>query len=111
EPCRGEVYQEPTSVKIAEFKIPEQSLENALLAFARQAGVQLVMNSSQVGGFTSSRVTGRYSRTRGLQILIGSLPFSTEWVGTNTLVIKRRRVAVQQQSLAVRKVAAVAAGP
>ncbi|MGC4253083.1 MAG: hypothetical protein QM605_16855 [Sphingobium sp.] len=76
------------------FNIPAQSLETALIAFARQAGVQLVANPSDLRDFQSTRLVGSFAPSKGADIMLRSLPLSVEWVGS-TLVVKPRALVMR----------------
>ena len=86
------------------FSIPEQDLSTGLLAFSQQAGVQLVLNPSDVRGYRSHNVFGKLPAAAALETLLGSSPLAAEWSGEHTLVIKPRNVRL----VAMREPAAVA---
>jgi iron complex outermembrane receptor protein len=64
-PAEAQVRAESVS-----FDIPSQPINEALLAFARQAGVRLVMPDAQFGDARSNAVRGAYDRETALAELL-----------------------------------------
>ena len=56
------------------FSIPSQSLERALLQYAQQADVEILIDSQDVTGLKSHAIQGNLSLKEGLRQLIGSNP-------------------------------------
>ena len=73
------------------FDLPSQGLGPAMIAFARQAGVQIAVNPEDVRGYHSQPLSGSYTPAQALSFMLAAKPFSSEWVSGTTLVIKRRR--------------------
>ncbi|EKT59902.1 TonB-dependent hemoglobin/transferrin/lactoferrin family receptor [Providencia sneebia] len=72
-PVLSYAQTEQSSQTIA-FSIPAQSLEQALINYAQQANVEILINSQDVIGLKSQAVTGNYSLNAGLKKLIGANP-------------------------------------
>lgn len=56
------------------FDIPAQAMAQAVLAFARQAGVDLYMNDVDLSAYTSVALKGSFSIETGLTRLLGNSP-------------------------------------
>ena len=72
-----------------EFDIPAQPLSSAVVAFSRQAGVQVVASSKDLEGISSVAVKGRYSLREAVQRMLESSGLSAAFNGENAVAIKR----------------------
>ncbi len=63
------------------FDIPAQDLNNAILAFADHAGVQVFYEVSRVNGLRSAAVRGSYSREQALAQLLASTGMTYHFSG------------------------------
>lgn len=70
------------------FNIPGSSLHAALLAFADQAGVQLVINAADIRNMPAQPVIGKFSRREALKRLTARAAVSLRWTGPNTLAVR-----------------------
>lgn len=71
----------------ARFEIPAQSLATALVQFARQAELQLVTSSVELGSRETSGISGRLSVRRALESLLDRTGLAFTLVGENTVAI------------------------
>ena len=85
------------------FHIPAQDLTSSLLAFARQADVQVVIDIPDTREYRSAEVIGKFAPAHALKMLIGSSPVAAEWSGPGTVIIR----AATMQSLRRRSAAGV----
>jgi iron complex outermembrane receptor protein len=91
------------------FDIRKNQLEFALLDFAAQAGIQVVMQSSTVEGLKARRVVGRMTARDALRSLINGAAVDVEWSGASMVTIRPAQVRVQPVSM--QQPAAAAAAP
>lgn len=91
---------------IKSYSIPDGRLDAALLTFAEQAGVQVVMQAQDVRGYRAPAVTGRLSREQALQRLIGAAPVVAKWINPDTVSV--RTAAERPRLIAARTMAPVA---
>ncbi|WP_165491587.1 TonB-dependent receptor domain-containing protein [Stutzerimonas kirkiae] len=56
--------------QVHDFDIPAQPLNNAMLLFAEQSGLEIVLDNPDIGRHFSQRLSGRYSVESGLQHLL-----------------------------------------
>lgn len=90
----------------ADFDIPSQSLESALLEFSRQADVQVMVESTALAGLTSARLKGRLVIGRALDALLQNTGLSYDAIGSTVTV----RPIVASTTVPVLRLAAVPAG-
>ena len=74
----------------ADFHIPPQPLENALLNFSKQVNIQVLMDANEVKGILSQGVSGTYRTGAALDELLGQTGFEYELSGPNTITIHTR---------------------
>lgn len=79
--------------RLVEFNIPAQPLGKAVIVFAEQAGIEVFFDSSKLAGLQSGAVTGRHSPRQALDLLLGSLPVSYNFVGENRVSLERLKTA------------------
>ena len=73
------------------FSIPAQSLERALLQYAQQAKVEILIDSQEITGLKSRAIKGDLSLNDGLRQLIGSNPVRYT-IENNRVVIYRNTI-------------------
>lgn len=56
------------------FDVPAQPMSQAVLAFARQAGVDLYVGDVDLSSYTSAAIKGAYSPAAALVHLLGNSP-------------------------------------
>ena len=71
-----------------QFNIPGQPIDGALIAYAQQAHVQLVVSASILKGLRASSVIGSYDAQKALSILLGQSGLLFEVIGPNTITIR-----------------------
>lgn len=69
------------------FSIPPQSLSTALLAYAEQAGLQIIFRTDLLQGYQSSGIHGTYTIADATLALLAETSFSLEFVGPRTAVV------------------------
>lgn len=72
-----------------DFDIPAQALGSAVLAFAEQAGVQVLFDSQRLHGLQSSSLKGRYGAEDGLARLLGSAPVTYRFTSERQVTLSR----------------------
>jgi len=88
------VYAAQPAVKAAQpavlmLDIPAQSLGSAVLAFADQAGLQVLFDSQRLAGLQSTTVNGQYSVQEGLARLLGNAPVEYRFNGERQVTLTR----------------------
>jgi len=69
--------------------IPAQSLGSAVLAFADQAGLQVLFDSQRLAGLQSTTVKGQYGVQEGLAYLLGNAPVEYRFNGERQVTLTR----------------------
>ena len=82
------------------FSIPSQSLERALLQYAQQADVEILIDSQDVTGLKSHAIQGNLSLKEGLRQLIGSNPIHYS-IQNNRISISRIPTVSSDKSVVV----------
>ncbi len=97
------------------FDIPARTLEQALLLFADQAGVQVAMQARDVRGLHSQPISGSYSSADALRRIVNDAPVQVRWTGVNTVSVRAapmvRRAAWQPAAEAPQASAPVVEDP
>jgi iron complex outermembrane recepter protein len=96
------------------FSMPSQDMESALLAFAKTANIQLIINTSELKGLTAPAIVGRYTPAEALAHLLRASVLDFKWTGPNTLAIRRQPLlhpAAQRIESPVQSTAASEASP
>lgn len=88
------MYAAQPAVKAAQpavlmLDIPAQSLGSAVLAFADQAGLQVLFDSQRLAGLQSTTVNGQYSVQEGLARLLGNAPVEYRFNGERQVTLTR----------------------
>ncbi|HCT06776.1 MAG TPA: ligand-gated channel, partial [Pseudomonas sp.] len=71
------------------FDIPAQSLGSAVLAFADQAGLQVLFDSQRLQGLSSTALKGHFSVQEGLGRLLGGAPVEYRFTGERQVTLNR----------------------
>ncbi|OLF52111.1 TonB-dependent receptor [Pseudomonas chlororaphis] len=71
------------------FDIPAQALDSAVLAFAEQAGLQVLFDSQRLKGLRSSPLKGSYNVQEGLARLLGNAPVEYRFTGDSQVTLNR----------------------
>jgi iron complex outermembrane recepter protein len=87
------VFAEGQSVT-THFDIPAQSLNQALLAFGRQSGWQLLYSTELVENLRSRPLKGEHSPEEGLKILLGDAPLEAVSTGSRAITLKPAKKAL-----------------
>ena len=69
------------------FAIPAQGLSDALLAFSRETGIQVIFRPDDVKGFETKGLEGEASAEEGLRRLIGGTGLSVDMISETSAVI------------------------
>ena len=78
----------PHKVQAAVLDIPEQSLADALVAFGRQANVQVLYSPDLVQGVRAPALQGEMSIGQGLETLLGGTGLTWEIDGNNVVLTR-----------------------
>ena len=73
----------------AQFDIPAQPLNAALVAFSEQADIQLVVQTDNVNGLETRGVTGKHSAREALTLLLADSGLTYKLVGNDTVAVSR----------------------
>lgn len=73
--------------KTIQFNIPAQTLDEAVLSFARQSGMQLVVNMEVLKGLHTKGVTGNKKSIQAISQLLKKSGLTYKIVGNDTIVI------------------------
>ncbi|MFC4526029.1 TonB-dependent siderophore receptor [Dyella halodurans] len=90
-------HSAPADTRV-EFAIPAQSLAAALIAFGKQANVQVLTAGGAVAGFRSPGVSGSYSVEAALSRLLQGSDLNYEFTDAGTVVVRPRDVASPTQA-------------
>ncbi|MBA2924430.1 TonB-dependent hemoglobin/transferrin/lactoferrin family receptor [Pseudomonas sp. P7] len=71
------------------FDIPAQSLGSAVLAFADQAGLQVLFDSQRLQGLNSTALKGSFSVQEGLGRLLGAAPVEYRFTSERQVTLNR----------------------
>lgn len=71
------------------FDIPAQPLGSAVLAFADQAGLQVLFDSQRLQGLSSTALKGSFSVQEGLGRLLGGAPVEYRFTGERQVTLNR----------------------
>ncbi|WP_323815935.1 TonB-dependent receptor [Cellvibrio sp. NN19] len=84
---------------IKTYRITGGSLESALLAFAGQAGVNLMLDSTRLAGLTSAGISGSFSVDEGFSRLLENTSLQIVKLDANSYTIREKPVPVATESL------------
>ncbi|MCE6982439.1 TonB-dependent siderophore receptor, partial [Pseudomonas frederiksbergensis] len=73
--------------------LPAQNLDQALTAFADQAGLHLLFTSQDVAGRQSPALKGHYSIAQALQSLLAGSGMSWQFSEQNTVILRKSAAA------------------
>lgn len=77
------------------FDVPAQPLANALVTFAEQAHVQLIVSTDDLAGLRGGDVHGHYKPEAVLEYLLRQSGFDYRFTGPDTVIIQRITAAPQ----------------
>lgn len=75
--------------QVAQFSIPAQDLNQALLTFTDQAGLQVFYDVDRVQGQTSTTLSGSYTPSEALKVLLSGTGLSYRFSDDNTVSIQK----------------------
>ncbi|MET3051978.1 TonB-dependent receptor [Pseudomonas alkylphenolica] len=79
--------------------LPAQNLDQALTAFADQAGLHLLFTTADVAGLHSPALSGRYSIAQALQSLLAGSGMSWQFSDSRTVILRKAQAAPASVSL------------
>jgi iron complex outermembrane receptor protein len=82
------------------FDIPTQSLNQALLAFAKQSGRQVLYRTDIAANIKSRELQGSHTPEEALRILLGDAPLQAVTTGDGAITLEAREKPVPQESKA-----------
>ncbi len=74
------------------FDLPASSLNEAIVAFAIQSELSVVVDSQELEGFRSSPLFGVYTAELGLKLILGGAPFEYRFNSVSGALIISRRI-------------------
>ncbi|EKT60279.1 TonB-dependent hemoglobin/transferrin/lactoferrin family receptor [Providencia burhodogranariea] len=102
--------QTEQSPQVISFSVPAQSLERALIQYAQQAKVEILIDTQDVAGLKSYAIQGNLSLKEGLRQLIGSNPIRYS-IQNNRISISRIPATSNDDSVVVLDKITVTAAP
>jgi iron complex outermembrane receptor protein len=84
----GAAYADARPAAPIAFDVHDGNLGAALMTYAGQANVQVVLGGADLQGISARPVKGRYGRREALQMLLGKAPVSIEWINDTTLAVR-----------------------
>ncbi|MCZ4340302.1 TonB-dependent receptor plug domain-containing protein [Sphingomonadaceae bacterium G21617-S1] len=72
------------------FSLQGGDLAQSLIAFADQAGIQVVIQSGDLRGMRAKTVSGMLQAGDALNLLIGTAPVTVEWINDKTVTVRSR---------------------
>jgi heme acquisition protein HasR len=72
------------------FDIPSQSLSTALLAYAEQANVQLIVPAEALAGLKAIALSGEFDAQTALRALLAQSNLGFEVTGPRTITVMRK---------------------
>jgi iron complex outermembrane recepter protein len=88
-PCAARATaHEASDGTCVDFSIPAQPLATALIAFGKQANLQVLTSGSAIAGFRSAGLGGRFSSSDGLNRLLQGTGLAFEFPDARTVVVK-----------------------
>jgi iron complex outermembrane recepter protein len=96
----GAVAESPQESKVA-FDLPAQPLSNALNALAVQSNLHIVFHTEDAKGLQAQEVTGSYTPSEALKILLARTDLSYEFVDDRTVEIRAEKRASGQPSVGI----------
>ncbi len=98
---RAQVRAAADEVRV-DFSIPAQSLATALIAFGKQANVQVLTSGSAIAGFRSAGLSGNFSNAVALGHLLQGTGLSFEFADVRTVVVKPTKASATATATAHR---------
>src|SRR5689334_11378337 len=80
--------------------IPAQPISDALNEFARQSGLQVILQTADGSGISSPRLVGEYTPRAALEALLADSGLEFEYLNDNTVAIRKTASAPQKTSAA-----------
>lgn len=74
------------------FDIPSQALSTALIAYAEQANVQLIVPAEALAGLTAMALRGEFDAKTALGTLLAQSNLGFEVTGPRTITVRRKSV-------------------
>lgn len=82
-----------------EFDIPAQALPQALLAYSRASGVQVLFDSKRASGLRSAAVKGRMSGGQALRMLLRGTGFGIRYASSSSVTLVTAGMASDEARL------------
>jgi outer membrane receptor protein involved in Fe transport len=89
--CAAPTFADGVLAREVQFDIPRQPLEDALLSFSKQAGVQLLVDSRALEGMQTDGVSGRFVARDALSRLLRSTGLEANSLGETVRVRLREK--------------------
>src|SRR5690606_1449654 len=89
-PGSAAAQEQPAAAATVEFDIPEQSMADALNAFAQQAGKQIVVYSNDADNLRAGPVRGAMTERQALARILGDSGLEYVYINDRTIGVGRR---------------------
>ncbi|WP_144097603.1 TonB-dependent receptor [Croceicoccus sediminis] len=96
--AKQQISASPNAEKAQRFDIRSNDLNTALTTFAKQAGIQLVVNVAEIKTLPANPVVGTFTRAEALRRLVGNQNVVTVWPSPDTLAVRAKRAAYVKAS-------------
>jgi hypothetical protein len=77
--------------RVVQFSVPVQPIETALIAYAEQAQVQLVVSNTILNGLGVRGLSGNYDRQTALGILLRDTGLDFQITGPDTVTVTKKQ--------------------
>lgn len=81
--------------RVVAFDIPAGALNSALLSFANKAGIQLFYDAAPLGTLRSNGVSGTFSVSEGLALLLAGTGLTYRFTGANSVALATAQETAQ----------------
>lgn len=94
-----------------DFNVHTREIEPALIEYAKQANIQVVVIGAGLEGLVAHPLHGKYDQKQALRKLIGAAPVSVTWLGDSTVAVRANAPRKQTIALKAPLAAAESAAP
>jgi iron complex outermembrane receptor protein len=83
---------EPASADKRNFDVPVQPVETALIVFAKQAHIQLLVTPNLPKGLPETGLSGSYDISTALRILLRDTGLEFQFAGPDTITVRPKSI-------------------
>ncbi len=88
--CYPIALQAATGIDTYSFTIEPQTMEQALLRYSDQSGVQILFKTEDIEGLQSQGVSGNFSRATAIEKLLSGSSLNYRFTAKNTLIVQKQ---------------------